>query len=193
MKQVQNVSKGDDVVIDVASSKPSDLWKKEDYLAIWLGMLIPAVGLMIFLPRPPANMVAVIEKADAIMLAEAAQAPFKTVAWHQAAMEKNKLRATSEKYALVLKDYLDVPYDWVTNPLKAFYLSPLAAAAINKVGQTAIVKTKSAADETLSAAKAAESAAAQKAFASRELNVAAEAAINTFCPGLCLYRSEHRF
>ena len=45
----------DDVVIDHARSQLSDLWKKEDYWAIWLGFIILAVGLLIFLPRPPAN------------------------------------------------------------------------------------------------------------------------------------------
>ena len=41
-----------DVVIDRGKGQISDLWKKEDYLAIWLGFIILIVGLLIFIPRP---------------------------------------------------------------------------------------------------------------------------------------------
>jgi hypothetical protein len=42
---------------------------KEDYWAIWLGMLTLDAGLVFFLPRPPANMQAVVEEANAMMKA----------------------------------------------------------------------------------------------------------------------------
>ncbi len=111
MNQRQTIKQGEDVVIDVAHSKLSDLWKKEDYWAIWLGAFILAVGLLIFLPRPPTNMHAVIDKSDQVMQMEAERAPFKTIAWHKASAEKRKLRATNETYAKRLKSYLDAPYD----------------------------------------------------------------------------------
>ena len=124
-------------MVDVARTKLSDLWKKEDYWAIWLGTIILLVGLVIFLPRPPANMQMIIEKSDQVMRSEADRAPFKTIAWQKAAAEKRKLRATNETYAKRLKVYLDAPYDWTTNPVEALYLNPDEAKARSEALQPA--------------------------------------------------------
>lgn len=88
MFREQIIVKSEEVVVDVAQTKWSDLWKKEDYWAIWLGMLILALGLFLFLPRPPADMRTVFDSANEVMRTEAQRAPFRTVAWHLAAMEK---------------------------------------------------------------------------------------------------------
>ena len=45
-----------DVVIDVAKSRLSDLWTKEDYWAIWLGFLLLIFGTIIFFSNPPDGM-----------------------------------------------------------------------------------------------------------------------------------------
>jgi uncharacterized membrane protein YadS len=47
---------GDQVVVDRAAGKLSDLWKKEDYWAIWLGFLLLLVGVLIYFNNPPADM-----------------------------------------------------------------------------------------------------------------------------------------
>ena len=39
------------VVVDCATSKVSDLWKLEDCWAIWLAFFILIVGLIIYLPE----------------------------------------------------------------------------------------------------------------------------------------------
>jgi hypothetical protein len=180
MSQEQNVDKRDDVVIDVARTKLSDLWKKEDYWAIWLGMVILTVGLVLFLPRPPANLQAVIEKANAVMKAESGRAPFKTVAWHQASMDKSKLRATDGPVAVTLKKYLDAPYDWIANPLEALYLNQEDAVSRSAAGTDKLAKAKAAADQALAAALAAEASATQSGFSDADLNKAAEAAISAW-------------
>ena len=41
----------DQVVVDCATSKVSDLWKLEDCWSIWLGFLILIIGLIIYLPQ----------------------------------------------------------------------------------------------------------------------------------------------
>jgi hypothetical protein len=68
-----------EVITDKAEGKLSDLWKKEDYWAIWLGFVLLAVGMVIFLPRPPENMHETIAVAEKTMQEQAAVAPFKTI------------------------------------------------------------------------------------------------------------------
>jgi len=166
-----------EVVVDVASTKLTDLWKKEDYWAIWLGMLILAVGLLIFMPRPPADMQSVLEKNNQVMKLEAQRAPFNTIAWHKATSEKRKLRATNEAYAKKLKDYLDAPYDWKANPLEALYLYPEKAKNRSEAAKEAYEKSKVAVAQALEMARNAEDAAAQSDFADTDLNAAAVSAI----------------
>ena len=40
-----------EVVQQLETSKLSDLWRKEDYWAIWLGFALVIAALAIFLPR----------------------------------------------------------------------------------------------------------------------------------------------
>ena len=47
MAETQNPTK-QEVVIDKATSKLSDLWKKEDYWAVWLGFFMLLVGIVIY-------------------------------------------------------------------------------------------------------------------------------------------------
>lgn len=53
----------DQVVSDRGSSKLSDLWQKEDYWAIWLGIVILILGLIIYLPQKPYQLSYVPEPA----------------------------------------------------------------------------------------------------------------------------------
>jgi len=57
-------------VKDRGSSKLSDLWKKEDYWAIWLGFALLFLGLIIYLPQKPEGMAEKISKANAILKTE---------------------------------------------------------------------------------------------------------------------------
>ena len=38
----------EDIVVDKPVTRLSDLWKKEDYWAIWLGAILLIVGVLIF-------------------------------------------------------------------------------------------------------------------------------------------------
>lgn len=111
------------VVLDSGKTTFKDLYTKEDWMAIWMGALILIVGLLIFMPRPPANIKADFTKYNAIMKDEAAKAPFKTIAWHKASAAKKKIAASNEGYAKTLKEFLASPSDWQSNPLDALYRS----------------------------------------------------------------------
>lgn len=168
------------VVLDSGKTTFKDLYTKEDWMAIWMGALILIVGLLIFMPRPPANMEADFSKYNGIMKEEAAKAPFKTIAWHKASAAKKKIAASNEGYAKTLKEFLAAPSDWKSNPLDALYRSQAQADAINNAGKEAAAKAKEAEDKAFAKAQAAEAAAAAAKFADKDLNAAAESDIKAW-------------
>jgi len=167
----------ENLVIDIAKSSVSDLWKKEDYLAIWLGFIILVVGLVIFLPRPPANMNDEFAKVNSILKQEASRAPFKTIAWHEASEAKKKIRVSDQPFAKAIKDFFAAPGGWNTNPVDALFMSPSAAEEKNQKGLPHFNELKAAAAAALTTARASEEAAAAAAFSDAALNGKAQADI----------------
>jgi hypothetical protein len=98
-----------DLVIDKLSWQWSDLYKKEDWLAIWLGFILLLVGLIIFLPRPPADLDTKLAAAEATLAAEDARAPFHTIEWHKANDTKSGLRARNEPHGKAIATWLSTP------------------------------------------------------------------------------------
>ena len=119
----------DQIVVDRAASRLSDLWKKEDYWAIWLGFLMLIVGIVIYFNNAPADMQKKINEANAVLAAESTKAPFKTVAWYKAVDAKKKLKATSSSIGKTIKKFTNKPHGWSSNPLDSLVLSEAAAAA----------------------------------------------------------------
>lgn len=167
-----------EVVIDKAESKLSDLWKKEDYWAIWLGFVLLAIGMIIFLPRQPENMHQNIAAAEMAMSAEAARAPFKTIEWHNASDAKQKIKATDQDFAKKISAFMSKPHGWKENPVAAFVMGEEAAAskkaAAEKKVEAAVAKEK----ELLAVAQVAQAAAAAGGFSAPALNQTAKDAIN---------------
>ena len=170
----------DDVVMDQSRSQLSDLWKKEDYWAIWLGFIILVVGILIFLPRPPANMQTDMNKYNQIMEQEAAQAPFKTIAWHQASMAKSKIRATDLPHGKILKNFLSAPGRWHVNPIDSLILSKTTADVRNAAAQAGFDKAAAAADNALAVARADEESARAAGFTDQTLNAQAKTSITAW-------------
>ena len=53
------------VVTDTGGSRLSDLWKKEDYWAIWLGFGLLILGVIVYFPLAPEGMEEKISQAEA--------------------------------------------------------------------------------------------------------------------------------
>ncbi len=166
-----------DVVVDKAKWEWSELYKKEDWLAIWLGFIILVVGLIIFLPRPPADMDAKLAQADAALAVEDARAPFHTIEWHKANDTKSGLRARSEPHGKTIAKWLGTPARWASNPWQALYMSESQAADIRASAASAFEQAKAQTPIALAQAEAAQAAAAAAGFQNKELNKQAEAAI----------------
>lgn len=161
------------VVVDQATSSFSDLWKKEDYWAIWLGFLLLLIGIVIYFNNPPADMHAKIDKANATLAEESARAPFKTVEWYQAVDAKKKLKATSSPIGKAIKSFTSKPKGWKGNPMGAFIQGEDVAAAKIAKGKEKYDAAKAKADEAMAAAVTAQEAAGTAQFADEALNATA--------------------
>jgi uncharacterized membrane protein YadS len=165
---------GAEVVVDKGKSSISDLWKKEDYWAIWLGFVILAIGSLIYLPNPPENMRENFDKANAVLAAEAARAPFKTIEWYKASDAKGKIKGTDMPYAKSIAAFLAHPKGWSANPVDAFYMSKEAADAKNEKALPAYEEAKAKEAAALAKAKESQAAAEAAAFGDETLNAQAK-------------------
>jgi len=175
----------DQIVVDRASAKISDLWKKEDYWAIWLGFFILLVGIIIYFNNPPADLQKKIGDANAILAAESAKAPFKTIAWYKAVDAKKKLKATDSAIGKKIKSFTNKPHGWSSNPIQAFIMGEETAGAKKAAATPKFDAAKATEAEALAAAKTAEQAAAQAGFTNESLNASAIKAIDD-------WRSAHK-
>ncbi len=168
------------VVTDNGQASWSDLWKKEDYWAIWLGFAILIAAIFIFINGPKENFQQRIDQANAIMKAEAAKAPFKTIAYLEAQSDKKATVGTNLPAAKAIKNFIATPARWSSDPLGALYLSPAEADAKNAASKGKADEAKARVAETLAAAKLAEGAAALAEYKDANLNKIAEESIGAW-------------
>lgn len=166
-----------DVVIDDGRAKLSDLWKKEDYWAIWIGLLLLIIGYMLFIAQAPPDIPDKVAKQNQIMDAEAKRAPFKTIEFYTAQDGKNKINSRGTAAAKSASWLLARPAKWNTNPLDAFFVSEDAAEAANVAARPKAEEAKVKLNGSLTEARAFQDAAAAAEFKDGTLNAAAEAKI----------------
>jgi uncharacterized membrane protein YadS len=165
------------VVIDHGKSQWSDLWKKEDFLAIWLGFIIIAVCILAYTTYgPKAEFAEKIAAANQIQEAELAKAPFKTIAWHNA-QDAKKLKASSSAFGKFASHWTKTPGSWKTNPMDSLIRSESQAKALNEKGMPKYEEAKATLEVALAAAVVAEEAAAGASFQNQALNDEAAAKI----------------
>ncbi len=169
----------DYVVIESGRTTLRELYKKEDWMAVWMGFLILIVGLAIYLPRPTEK-AAEIPKYNTIMKEEAAKAPFKTIEWHNASSAKRGIRARDQDFGKTIQNFLAAPSGWDTNPVEALYRSEETAKAMGAPFKEAADKAKAAAEAALASAETAQAAAAAAGFKDPTLNAAAEKEISAW-------------
>ena len=166
----QVVEKNSEVVVDQANSSWSDLWKREDYWAIWLGFIILVIGACIYFNHKPAGMDEKFAEANAVMTAEAQRAPFKTVAWYEAQTSKEKIKAKNQPIGKNIANLMAHPKSWSTNPLNAFMQTQAQADAKNAKGMPKYEAAKAAAAEGKAAALTAQAKAEAAGFQNAQLN-----------------------
>jgi uncharacterized membrane protein YadS len=163
------------IVVDHGQSSWSDLWTKEDYLAIWLGFLIIAVSLTAYFGfGPKEEFAGKIAAANQIQAVETTKAPFKTIVWYKAEADKKKLKGTSSAFGKLVTHWTKTPGKWKENPLDSLIRSEAQAKAQNDAAMPAYEKAKEKAAAALAAAQQAEDAAIAASFQNPAFNDAAK-------------------
>ena len=178
MDEEKKAVKGDqEVVRDVGKWEWSELIKKEDWWAIWLGFVILIAGMIIYFPHS-GEMKAKIEKAN-VEWGEAAKRTdaFKTIAWYKHSDAKKKAEARKIGTGKWLSTFTKKPHKWSGNPVGAFVMGKEAAEAKNQKGLEKYEKAKAKEKEALAVAQEAESRAEAAGFTDESLNAEAKASI----------------
>lgn len=164
-----------DVVIDRGKASWSDLWKKEDYWAIWIGFFIIAVALCIVISNKQ-DFSKKFEEQAAIMKAEAAK-PFKTIEWYEASAKQKGLAAQKLPAMQAIIKNLSSPARWTSNPMQALVFSKEDADKANEKVKPAVDKAKQEEAQALETAKDAQAKAAAASYNDSSLNDEAKAKI----------------
>ncbi|MDR2800795.1 MAG: putative sulfate exporter family transporter, partial [Desulfovibrio sp.] len=163
-----------DVVVDDGRAKISDLWKKEDYWAIWLGFLVLIVGYALFLAQTPPKFAETVNKANQTLKIAAETASFRTIEYFQAQDAKKKLRGRDSEAGKTIASYTRTPGRWNSNPLDSFYAPKATVDAANEKARPAAEAARAKEAAALEQAQAAQKAAEGAEYKDASLNRTAE-------------------
>lgn len=167
----------DDIVRDVGKWEWSEMWKKEDWWAIWLGFAILLAGIFIYFPHS-GDMKAKLDEAHAKYYDQANRTDaFKTIAWYNLYDAKKKVKVLNIDTGKWLKKFSSKPKKWKSNPIDAFIMGEGAATAKNEKAMPKYEAAKAKEKEALALATEAEAAAEAAGFANADLNNKAKEAI----------------
>jgi uncharacterized membrane protein YadS len=165
------------IVVDVGKWEWSELLKKEDWWAVWLGFFILLMGVFIYFPHA-GDMKAKLTEIEGKYLAEAQKTDkFKTIGWYQLNDAKKGVKVKDVAVGKWLSTFSKKPHGWKSNPLDAFVMSQEAADAQKASAMTKYESAQAAEEEALAAAQAAEAAAEAAGFNDTALNEAAKTSI----------------
>ncbi|MEJ2134232.1 MAG: putative sulfate exporter family transporter [Desulfofustis sp.] len=173
------------VVVDVGKWEWSEMWKKEDWWAIWLGLFILLMGVFIYFPHA-GDMQAKLTEIEGKYLADAEKTDkFKTIGWYQLNDARAGVKVSSVPAGKWLKKFSTKPRGWKSNPLDAFLMTQEAADAKKAAAMGKAEAASGAEKEALALAQEAEAQAEAAGFNDTALNEAAQASIYD-------WRSAHR-
>ena len=165
------------VVVDVGRWEWSELLKKEDWWAIWLGLFILLLGVIIYFPHA-GEMNAKLTEIEGKYLAEAEKTDkFKTIGWYQLNDARAGVKVKDIAAGKWLSKFSKKPHGWKSNPVDAFVMGQDAADAKKAAAMPKFESAKAAEEEALAAAQAAEAAAEAAGFNDTALNEAAKTSI----------------
>ncbi len=160
----------EEIVSDKGESKLSDLWKSEDYVAIWLGLLLLILSLIFFLPQGDDTVKKQIADLNITLQTESEKAGFKTIEWYEALDKKKSIKASKSEIGKTMKQYTSKPNKWTNNPTEAFYASEEVIKSKIAAQQNAFNKAESEFQLSLDKAKEAQSIAENADFKNTHLN-----------------------
>jgi uncharacterized membrane protein YadS len=166
-----------DIVQDVGKWEWSEMWKKEDWWAIWLGFIILIAGMIIYFPQA-GELKQQLSSIEAKYKAGAEKTKeFKTIAWYQLNDAKDKVKAKDNKAGKWLSNFTSYPKGWVANPLDTLVMTKSKAEEKYNKAVGKYEAAKAATSQALEKAKAAEQKAEEAGFKNQALNQEAKLAI----------------
>ncbi len=171
------MSDNSQVVKDVGKWEWSEMWKKEDWWAIWLGFAILIAGMLIYFPSA-GDMKAKLEKVEAKYAVAANRTDaFKTIAWYEMSDAKSSVQAKKISIGKWLGSVTKKTHKWTGNPADAFFMSKEKADAIKAKAEEKYAAAKTKTKTAYAAAMVAEKAAEVAGFKNASLNETAKGAI----------------
>ncbi len=162
-----------EIVVDKAESKFSDLWTKEDYLAIWAGIAILIMALsLVFAGKT--EMAAKISNFNTI-IAQEKEKPFQTVALVEATAGKRAVMGNALPGFKSVSAYLATPKSWKTNPVSSFVMTQAEADVLNADKLAGVEAAKQTAATAKAQALEAEALASDASYTDPTLNADAAA------------------
>ncbi|RLC24697.1 MAG: putative sulfate exporter family transporter [Deltaproteobacteria bacterium] len=174
------MAEGSGIVVDQGRWEWSEMWKKEDWWAIWIGFFILVAGMLVYFPHS-GDMKGIIDKAQA-EYGEAAQrtSAIKTIAWYKLSDGKKKAEARKVSTGKWLASFTHKTHSWSNNPLDAFFMDKEKVQAKVDAAKVKYEKKKAVEVAAFAQAKVAESLAEASGFKDESLNATATNAINTW-------------
>lgn len=168
----------ENIVIDRAKSSWSDLWKKEDYWAIWIGVAIVLFTIALIVPSK-SEFIQKIQAQNEIIAAEKAK-PYETIALIEAKSAKKAITGGSLPAMKEFKTYFATPKKWSGNIIQSMVLTQDQADAANANLLPKIDAAKEAATLAKEVAVTADNLAKDANYQDQQLNADAEKAITAW-------------
>lgn len=170
-------NQGDQVVVDVGKWEWSELLKKEDWWAVWLGFFILLMGVIIYFPHAGAMNEKLTEIESKYSQDAQKTDKFKTIGWYQLNDAKSGVKVKNIGAGKWLSKFSKKPAGWKSNPLDAFVMSNEVADAKKASAVAKYEKAKATEEQAFATAKQAEAVAEAAGFNETTLNEEAKTAI----------------
>jgi uncharacterized membrane protein YadS len=158
----------------------SELRRKADWWAVWIGLAIILAGMVIYFPYQ-SKMELKINKAEEQWRTQAFRTDkVKTIAWYKLTDAKQKAQAMKEKEGKAIAKFTGKPHKWKSNPLHAFIKGKDEVDAGNEKAAKKLADITQKEKDAYEAAVAAEQEAEAAAFENDALNANATTAITSW-------------
>jgi uncharacterized membrane protein YadS len=165
------------IVVDVGKWEWSELFKKEDWWAIWLGFFLLFAGAIIYFPQSGALQEKLLDAESKYLQAAQRTDKFKPIAWYQLYDARKKVKANSIPAGKWLSTFSKKTHGWSSNPADAFFMNETKANAKKEKAMVKYEKAQTAEKEAFALAMVAEQSAEAAGFSDLALNDAAKTAI----------------
>jgi len=154
------------------------LFQKEDYCAIWIGVILLSTALLLFSLNKPKDW----DKINSLdeQISTENNTNFKTTFWYQLIDDQKSISAAKTKIGKQLKQLSAKPSKWKSNPLDAFYLSSTKAQEISEASKEKLSVATNKTTTAYELAREKEQKANAALYQDAKLNQEATAAISSW-------------